>query len=776
MPSGLNPGVHARWLTRSAPEPVRIDIAGFIGIAERGPTDRPVAIEGWPQFLRTFGDFRANAFLAYAVRGFFDNGGRRCHVARVVAPAIETQTSGPQALDGAWSRLVNTVGVRAGALATLEQVSTTAASGAQPADRRSSVVLDVAGFASGERAVLRQTGKAPVTQIVASADAPTLTLRWSSEIPLEIDLTLPFTIEAVARDVRLVAGVVGDVVTWTRPLDPRFDMSKPIKIGLGGASASAILWDEHGAPLIEIEAASPGRWGDTLSVRVTTSLSAEIATRTRITPDPADRLTLTRVTGLAAGATVEIVQDGVAAVRNRLIAVDPAASQVALATPLIGFDLAGAAAGTKPIRLRRLSFALSVRENGRLIEQFADLDLPTLAEPKASPVNIRSELIRIARAAGAPDAWLDPGSPLLDYGEARLWGGRDGIAMLRPRDFTGSADAPERLGLRLFEIDDEPAALAAPDILLPPTLARETVPPEPVPLDPCELCPPPVIAAAPPPFTVIVEAAPEFSPDDILDVQRGMIEHCEERGDRIAVIDPPPGRDFDLPALFDWRQRFDSSYAATYFPWVSVADPIARPPDLLRTVPPSGHALGGYAAADADAGHDAPANRPLGWAFGLPRDCDEETHALLNERGVNAILARSARGIRVMGARTLSSAADWKQLTVRRLLLRLKRMLARELQWVVFEPAGPALEADVIASVEGMLETEWQARRLAGSSAEEAFFVRVLRSQDDTDAGRFIVEIGVASVVPAEFILLQVVRSMDRVELAEAGVVRGWPQ
>ena len=780
MASGLNPGVHASWGIRAEPQPARIDVAGFVGLAERGPLDETRMLEGWPQFVAAYGDFQPFSFLAYAVRAFFDNGGRRCHVARVAAPAHLAQADGAQVADGSSSTLDDAAPVRAGALATIEQTAETATTGVQPADRLSSLVLATAGFVAGAVVTIRQAGAGPVRTTLVAVDSVAKRLSWREPLPPALDLAQPLRVTATARDERLVAAVAGDVVSWTRPLDGRFDLAAPIRFGFGRAVAAAALWDENGEPLLSVAAASEGRWGDRLQVRVTTSFAAEISTRRLPAPGPADLLTLDRVAGLAVGATVEIVQDGVAAVRNLVVEVIAANAQVRLAHPLAGFDLAAAATGLKPIRLRRLSFALAVRERGRLVETFADLDLPTLDRPDDSRVNQASSFIRIARLPATDDRWLDPGSPLLVYGEASLAGGRDGIAMLSLSDFTGAADAAQRRGLRLFEIEDESAAIAIPDLHLPQRPAVETIPPEPEPVDPCLLCPPPAIPAAPPPFAPITEANAALAADAVLAAQQALVEHCELRGDRIALLDPPRGGNgaspYDRPALLDWRQRFDSSYACCYFPWVAVVDPIAPPPDRLREVPPSGHALGQIAAADANPAQGAPANRPLACVSALPRTIDDEEHALLNEAGINAILARPGRGIRIMGARTLSSLPDWKQLVVRRLLLRLKRSLALALRWAVFEPANRAFEVSVVATIESLLEREWQDRRLAGASVEEAFSIAVRRSQADSDAGQFVVDIGVAPALPAEFVMLRLVRSLDRLDLAEAGDGRGWPQ
>src|SRR5206468_335929 len=106
-------------------------------------------------------------------------------------------------------------------------------------------------------------------------------------------------------------------------------------------------------------------------------------------------------------------------------------------------------------------------------------DLPTLGDPRSNPVNLSSTYIRIERVAGTGGRWLDPGSVLLDHGETPLWGGRDGIAMLRPSDLTGGEDEPKRRGLAQFELEEEPAGLAIPDLMLPPTPALELLPPDP---------------------------------------------------------------------------------------------------------------------------------------------------------------------------------------------------------------------------------------------------------------------------------------------------------
>jgi uncharacterized protein len=82
------PGVYFEWLDpgQAGVLPVRTDVAGFVGIAERGPLHRPVRVESWIQFTSVFGGHVPQGFLAWALGGFFKNGGRTCWVVRVADP------------------------------------------------------------------------------------------------------------------------------------------------------------------------------------------------------------------------------------------------------------------------------------------------------------------------------------------------------------------------------------------------------------------------------------------------------------------------------------------------------------------------------------------------------------------------------------------------------------------------------------------------------------------------------------------------------------------
>ncbi len=241
--------------------------------------------------------------------------------------------------------------------------------------------------------------------------------------------------------------------------------------------------------------------------------------------------------------------------------------------------------------------------------------------------------------------------------------------------------------------------------------------------------------------------------DDILILQSAMISQCERLKDRFVVLDSLRG--FKVAEVQGWKENFDSQYAALYYPWIQVMDPIGA--GRMRLVPPSGYIAGIYSRTDAEHGvHQAPADEVVRGALGLEVAVAHGEQDLLNTRGVNCIRAFPGRGICLWGARTLSSDPLWKYVNVRRLLIFLEKSIIAGTQWVVFEPNDISLWAWVKHSIEQFLSGVWRRGALAGATPDEAFFVkcdRTTMTQDDLDNGRVIVLIGVAPVKPAEFVI-----------------------
>jgi phage tail sheath protein FI len=245
--------------------------------------------------------------------------------------------------------------------------------------------------------------------------------------------------------------------------------------------------------------------------------------------------------------------------------------------------------------------------------------------------------------------------------------------------------------------------------------------------------------------------------DTVQAVQTAMIAHCELMGDRVAILDPPPG--FNAQQILEWRvdkARYDSMYAALYWPWVQTMNPATG---LLSYLPPSGHIAGIWGRNDDTRGvHKAPANEVVRGAVDLEINITKNEHDLLNPAGINCVRAFPGRGIRVWGARTLSSDAAWQYLNVRRLFNFLEESILDGTNWVVFEPNDEALWAKIRRTISAFLVMQWRAGALFGSTPDEAFYVKCdseTNPSEGIDAGQVVCEIGVAPVKPAEFVIFR---------------------
>jgi phage tail sheath protein FI len=246
-------------------------------------------------------------------------------------------------------------------------------------------------------------------------------------------------------------------------------------------------------------------------------------------------------------------------------------------------------------------------------------------------------------------------------------------------------------------------------------------------------------------------------------IQQEVLNHVSRRrAYRIAVLDTPPG--YSLNDARTFRSQIDSSYAAMYYPWVVVANPIARPgintaPAELK-LPPSGFLCGIYARNDIERGvFKAPANEIVRGAIRFETDINFAQQEVLNPLGVNCLRYFPGRGYRVWGARTTSSDPEFKYVNVRRYFNYLEASIDRSTQWAVFEPNGERLWGNIRDTITAFLYNEWVSGALLGSSTQEAYFVKCDRStmtQNDLDNGRLNCLIGVAVIKPAEFVIFRI--------------------
>lgn len=255
------------------------------------------------------------------------------------------------------------------------------------------------------------------------------------------------------------------------------------------------------------------------------------------------------------------------------------------------------------------------------------------------------------------------------------------------------------------------------------------------------------------------------------DVQSYLIAHCEKMQDRFAILDPQRNA---LPFNGIQTQRSSlnslSGYAALYYPWISISNPLA---DGQLLVPPSGHIAGIYSRVDDLRGvHKAPANESIRGALALERELTDADQGTLNDVGINVIRRFPDIGILVWGARTIAppSRTQWRYLNVRRLVIYLEKSIQIGTQFAVFEPNDLSLRKKIERMVTEFLTRVWRSGALFGATAQEAFRVRAdeeLNPQDVRALGQLIVEVIVVPTVPAEFIVFQIVQDPTGASLRE---------
>lgn len=267
-------------------------------------------------------------------------------------------------------------------------------------------------------------------------------------------------------------------------------------------------------------------------------------------------------------------------------------------------------------------------------------------------------------------------------------------------------------------------------------------------------------------FEAVDEIAILCAPDenDTTGLTDELIHHCEDLKDRVAVLQAKQS-DTDLGSL---ERPADSKYAAFYTPWIKVLDPVTN---TYKLIPPGGHVAGVYARSDTERGvHKAPANEVLKGAVDLQIQIPKGVQDGLNPKGINCIRSFPGRGIRIWGARTISSNSLWKYLNVRRLFNYIEESIEEGTQWVVFEPNDEKLWARVSQTISQFLTRVWKDGALMGATPEEAFFVkcdRTTMTQDDIDNGRFICIIGIAPVKPAEFVIFRIAQWQGGSEVSD---------
>lgn len=803
MPEYLAPGVYIEEIP-SANKPIAAastSTSAMVGMTERGPVGRAVLVTSPGDYARKFGGkLNPLAFqggldmLPYAAEGFFGNGGSRLYVVRVVGDASDEARL---ALTASTGTPADNMVVQARAASGQALVLLSNADGIAANDTFLIQNGDDSAFVTAEGTLApRHTIAAGLTEAHAAGDAVTLqTITAATTIAaLNPDDGAVVTVAAIGAlaagdtvligagdtaELAVIEAVDGDDITFEAPLANGHEVGAEVSTLAASATASTILAaaGPSGLP-VHLELNDPGDYdaGDVISidgelalisavpqlVTLTENLEANQPAGVMVTPatpvatvhgvsdgiwgrqlrvrTEASHIVSTTTVGIAAGGTNQIVvvsafglypgsvilvgdADSIAAGNAERFEVSAVNTNDGIVT--LTRDLPAEVTADSIVQSQEFDLIVErVGDDGKVAESelFETLSLSS-EHPRYALTVVgswdtgadrpsdtgRSQLIRISDQADGTTRIL----PLTHGLTRHLQGGNDDVGGVSDASFIGTASSnpDERTGIEALRNVTSISLVSVP--------GRTNV-----------------------------------------NVHKALLNHCEAMRYRFAVLETPLGANFD--AAQTYRQNFDNTRCALYYPGLTIADPFGAD-GSTRNVTPSGHMMGLYARIDNTRGvHKAPANEVVRGVLSFESKISKGEQDILNPKNLNCFrdFRDEFRGLRAYGARVATSDPEWRYINVRRLLLMIEQSLDTGLQWAVFEPNEKPLWDAVKQSVTGFLTTVWRSGALEGQSQEEAFFVNIgyglTMTQDDIDNGRMIVEIGVAPVKPAEFVIARI--------------------
>lgn len=641
----------------------RMDVCAFVGVAPRGParvavepehcperrayvraTDRrrrsvAVAVESWDEYRRLYGGLQGPGLLPHAVASFFEQGGRRAYIVRIVPGYGDPR--------------------------------------------------DFGGLASGQVSGLDSTGGDVILQAKNEGS-------WGGQLRAALGFSL-----------------------------------RPLQLEPGSSASELKIPPAESCPpgsLLRLAVPAPGGFEYQL----------------RFVARREER-------GLADSAG-----------REEILVLQTAAANVPVAAELV-----------------EATFAVEDGEGNR--EAFDGLGLAP-----EHPRFLATALYRESRLVNPTEGWLDASLTPADPERLPLDSRRelrenpipfsrveDRFGDIRPQDFFDSGWLPGNPepgeGVHALAQIRELALLVVPDLYAPAPAVEE---PQEEPIQSLagdEFAPCVDLAPAAEPLNWGQHQLPHLQldplqPSDLQQIvqrQQQLVALAAQLRRFIVLLDAPPG--ISQRRLVAWRGHFDSAFCAAYFPWLKVSDPSSGE-SRLRSINPSAAAAGIIARSEFAFGvHHGPANAIAESVVMVEEKISRPRHDQLHPLGINIFLPERD-GVRLSAARTLSRDAAWRQLSVRRLMTMLQRVLHRQMQWLVFENNNRELRTQLRFLLVNFLRQLYLAGAFRGRSEAEAFFVRCDERLNDLrvrDAGRLVAEIGVAPVEPMEFILLRLVREGD---------------
>jgi hypothetical protein len=737
--AGLAPGVRFQWIARpAAPGAPRTDIAGFVGIAERGDLHVPTRIESPAQFTSTFGRSLPGAYLADAVEAFFANGGSTCWIVRVANP----DTATPATLDLTYPNS-ETVAVQL-----------RATSPGTWAHRMMFTYVDLGGG--------------------------------------QFTLTLELPDEGLAEQWRAVSFSRGD----SRSIDQVLEGSALVAAWIledristvdGGSSDAARidLLDGAGSPIVRLELKGTPTWEQ----RVQVTVSPDPASGTfELSLDPADPNVPNPLRNLTLGSVTEALANSTLLQASGIVSpfVAPTPGDAAAPVPRTGFS--GGRDGLDRIKPDHFIGEGSVVPIGdrwglaalELIDEISIVAMPDAARlspvPAAAPKPLPADCAQLTEPAATPpevDEQFPAQYPDIGNQSTSAASGTGEVTSLSVNPLT--RNIPVGTTFQISGDPNDPRIVFTTNTLtevgavtLPVSLSQSITS---------------SIAAG---EIVPVFAPLTFAQPDVLDLNNALIRHCAQLQDRVAVLDPPaPGWNPDQ--VIEWRTNFTSSYGALYFPWLLTLTVAGE----IKTVPPSGAVAGILARVSLrDSVAKPPANESVEGVAALPFAIDDLTHSRLNEYSVNAIRTISGRGLRILGARTclatpglaaglasgqqpsLPDASGLGFLNVRRVVAMVEAVVGKILQFAVFEANVALTWRAIERSVRIFLDGLWRAGGLDGATAADAYLVRCDKTTNPdvfVDEGRLTCLVGIRPPWPAEFVFVRVSATAAGTQVQESG-------
>ncbi|HEY6352730.1 MAG TPA: phage tail sheath C-terminal domain-containing protein [Candidatus Angelobacter sp.] len=777
MPQYLSPGVYIEEQD-TGPEPIEgvsTSVTGFVGVAQMGPLDTnpPVLVTSFPEFQRIFGSYFTPGFTApsngdsynllpHAVAGFFNNGGQLLYIKRVAnaltPPAfasvsnLENNVGSPTIMTRLTTTAVplvtstifveNMRGIQNGAHITLTQVKNgvTSTSGsltvASYNDSQNSVTFTAplpaptpaATNYDWQYTTVALTSGAPfvpapnTSEFLLNASSPGL---WGNTVQtqgtgLQVEITPSSRTQAQVIGIGNVAPGTNNLILLNSALN--FYAGAILEFNTGGGDTVAgsvtsgtftvgeqVVQTSTGATayvLATVPAAGPMTIGGLTGTPDGTHTWTGASSGAVFTPTAAPAA----VSGGKFYAKVLNVTGSGVQLTAGLTGTEPTAINENLTAKL-------------PVTVRTCEFDINAF-HGTVSESFRGLTLDNNTPYYyATAILNGSSLLSVPLLPTVPphtpwdNTTPDPSTmPVAPDGQnVQLTGGTDG-ATPTFTDFGGNDGGPgNRTGIAALIDASEVSIIAAPGV-------------------------------------------------SDQNTQMALITQCETLKYRFAILDPAPTSTGGTPSMTNiqnQRSLYDTLYAAIYYPRVVVTDPLSGNP---LAICPSGHMAGIYAQTDAARGvWKAPANIVINGILSLETKLSKGDQDILNPEpnNINALrdFTKQDRGLRVYGARCITSNEEWKYINVRRLFIFIEASLDEGTQWAVFEPNDQQLWNRLIQSVSSFLSTIWQQGGLMGATADQAYFVKCgldTMSQDDIDNGRLIMLVGVAPVFPAEFVIIRI--------------------